>query len=1182
MGEDLALSYAQERLWFIDQMEPGSTVYNIPSALRLEGSLQIAALGQALQEVIRRHEVLRTGFVEIGGRPRQLIKDTVELDLGITDLTALQAIDREECIKRLLKEENSKGFDLATGKLTRASLLRVTETEQVLMLTMHHIVSDGWSSRVMMREVGSLYESFVQGHPSPLGELQTQYVDYAAWQKDWLNGEVLQRQVNYWKQQLTGAPEVLDLPTDKPRPALRSYLGARQLLRVPIDVTESLERLSRRQGVTLYMVLLSAFKTLLYRYSGQNDILVGSAVAGRTRLEIEPLIGFFVNTLVLRTELNAESTFEELLEQMREIVLQAHAHQELPFEKLVEELQPERSLSHAPLFQVMVTLDNTPGARLELPGLRMQMLTSDSTTAKFDLTLGLTQTEDGMVGSIQYNRDLFEAVTIQRMVIHYQHLLREVVNDPERTLGRLSLLSQAEQYQLLVGWNDTATIEPEWQSVAGQFEHQVEVTPDAIALVFEDECLSYRELNARANQLAHHLGALGIGLEKRVGICVDRSLEMIVGVLGILKAGGAYLPLDPKTPAQILETMIADGGVSILLTQTGLRDKSGIAADSVLIICLDSEWGETATHTRENPVNQSDGTNLGYVMYTSGSTGKPKGVCVSQGSIVRLVKEVNYAELSRDEIILQLAPISFDASTLEIWGSLLNGGRLVMAMAQSPTLAELGETLNRYHVTTLWLTAGLFHLMVDERIDGLRPLRQLLAGGDALSLAQVEKVLRELPDCQLINGYGPTESTTFACCNRINKWEGLNGSVSIGRPISHREALILDLNFEASPIGVSGELYIGGEGLARGYLNEPSMTAERFVPNRFSTRPGARLYKTGDMVRYRPGGEIEFQGRNDFQVKVRGYRIEMGEIEAALAEHDDVREVVVIAQRSGGSGDKRIVAYLVANEGKEPSARVLREFLEERLPSYKVPSVFVKMDSLPLTANGKVDRRALPKPDQKRIEDDERVETSRTPAEELMAGIWSDVLGYQQVGINQNFFDLGGHSLLATQIISRVRSTFDTEVPLRWIFESPTVAGLAARIEDEQRESWGLAIEPLVSAPRDGELSLSYAQERLWFIDQMESGTGIYNIPVAARLDGALHVAALVDGLREVVRRHEVLRTGFIETGGRPQQVIGEAAEIDLCEVDLMSLNVHDRDFIAERLLHEEGGRGFDLPKGNW
>jgi amino acid adenylation domain-containing protein len=1174
----LPLSFAQQRMWFLNQLEPESATYNISSTIRLKGQLDIAALEESFNEIVRRHEALRTTFAHVNGEPAQMIAPPATFLLQVVDLSNCTEDVRETEARSLANAEAREPFNLAQGPLIRARLLKLKADEHWLLLTMHHIISDGWSMSILVRDVTTLYTSFKKGETAELPLLPIQYADYAVWQRAWLTGEVLERQLSYWRKQLGGTLPVLELPADKPRPPVQTYNGAHRALELSQATSDALKKLSRQHGVTLFMTLLAAFKVLLSRYTGLQDVLVGTPIAGRNRTELEGLIGFLVNTLVIRTDLSGNPPFKELLNRVREVTLGAYQHQELPFEKLVDVLQPTRDPAHTPLFQVMFAFQNALQAELKLEGLDLSEIETADDSAKFDLTLVMSERDGRIAGTLVYNTDLFEATTIERLSKHFANLLEGIVADPSQRLMQLPLLSDEERRQLLA-WNETETDYPREKSLAELFEETVERTPDALALVSKDERLTYRELNARGNQMAHYLRRLDVGPDALVGLCLERSVEMIVGLLGILKAGAAYLPLDTSYPRERLETMTREARVRVLLTRQSLA--GSLPESDARRVLIDTEWSRIALESEKNADHSGNSRDaLAYVMYTSGSTGRPKGVSITQRNVVRLVRQTNYAALDAEQVFLQLAPISFDASTFEIWGSLLNGARLVLMPAHAPTLEELGAVILKYRVTTLWLTAGLFHQMADYHLDSLRPVRQLLAGGDVLSVQHVKRVLQNIPGLRLINGYGPTESTTFACCHVMRDACDVGASVSIGKPIANTEAFVLDEQMQLVPEGVAGELYIGGDGVARGYLNRPDVTAERFVPHPLSAMRGARMYRTGDIVRHLPEGNLEFLGRLDEQVKVRGYRIELGEVEFVLAQHRSVREAVVVAQAEA-AGDKRLVAYIVT-EGQAASELIgeLRGFLKEKLPDYMMPSAFVMLNALPLTPNGKVDRRALPSPDVSGVRVEGEYLPPNTPVEALLARVWAEVLGVERVSLADDFFELGGHSLLATQVVTRLREALQVELPLRELFTHPTVAEFAHSIEQALREGNGITGPPIERVSRDGELPLSFAQQRLWFVDQFEPESTAYHLPVAVRLRGALDVAALERSLSEIVRRHEVLRTVFKSIEGRPTQCILPAVALPMPLTDLSALDEAEREARAIALCMAETARPFDLEHG--
>jgi amino acid adenylation domain-containing protein len=914
-AENLPLSFAQQRLWFLNQLEGGrSATYNMPAAVRLLGALHFTALEQSLTEMVQRHETLRTTFPRVeDGSPIQNIHqlEGFSYQLSVTDLQSLAAEEQATEAQRLTSEEAQRPFDLAEGPLFRTTLLRVGPQEHVLLLTMHHIISDGWSIGVFVRDFVSLYKAFSQGGFYPLMPLPIQYADFAHWQRQWLTGEVLETQINYWQQQLAGSPALLELPTDHPRPAIQTFRGSIQLFEINQELTKELKQIGHKDGATLFMTLLSAFVILLYRYSGQEDIVVGSPIANRNRSEVESLIGLFVNTLVLRTHLSGNKNFIDLLNQVRKVSLEAYAHQDIPLEQLLEALQPERNLSHSPLFQVMFVLQNAPREQLELSGLSLSVLDRESVTAKFDLTLFLEETEQGLKGSLEYNTDLFNADTIDRMAGHFQILLAGIVANSTQSIAELPLLTKAEQHQLLIEWNDTTVAYPDDLCIHQLFEAQVENTPDAVAVVFEEQQLTYQELNVRANQLAHHLQTLGVKPEVLVGICVERSLEMVIGLLGILKAGGAYLPLDPAYPLVRLAFMLEDAKVSVLLTQLSLKEK--LPSHQASMVCLDSDWRMISRLVSENLDSSVQSENLAYVIYTSGSTGKPKGAMNTHHGICnRLLWMQDAYQLTAADSVLQKTPFSFDVSVWEFFWPLIVGARLVVAKPSGhQDSAYLVKLIVEQNITTLHFVPAMLQIFVQEPgLENCKSLKRVICSGEALPFELQERFFAR-SFAQLHNLYGPTEAAvdvTYWMCQRESK----RPIVPIGRPITNTQVYILDRYQNPTPIGVSGELYIGGAGLARGYFNRPELTAEKFISNPFSSDPEARLYKTGDLVRYLSDGNIEYLGRLDHQVKIRGFRIELGEIEALLSQHPNVRESVVIA-REDQPGNKRIVAYFVSD-----------------------------------------------------------------------------------------------------------------------------------------------------------------------------------------------------------------------------------------------------------------------------
>jgi amino acid adenylation domain-containing protein len=1180
----LPLSWAQQRLWFLDQLDhAASAAYHIPAALRLRGALDRDALRATLDRIVARHEGLRTTFANGADGPVQVIAPA---DCGFAlaehELRELDQSEREQALAQLSAAEASTPFDLAAGPLVRGRLIRLADDEHVLLVTQHHVISDGWSAGILVKEVGVLYAAFSQGQPDPLPPLAIQYADYAAWQRQWLQGDALSQQVEFWRTHLEGAPALLELPADRPRPAVQSHAGDHVALAIPADVSAGLRRLSQRHGMTLFMTLLSGWAILLARMSGQNDVVIGTPVANRQRTEIEGLIGFFVNTLALRVQLGDDPSVAQLLDQVKASTVAAYDHQDLPFEQVVEALRPPRSMSYSPLFQVMLSLENLPtGGEPGLPGLTLSPVESGHYTAHFDLSLSLSDRGDAIGGTLVYASDLFERSTIERLAGHFQQVLAAMVADELQRVSALPLLSAPQRRQLLVDFNDTAAPYPHDQLIHQLFEAQAAMQPDAIALVLDDQQLSYGQLNRRANQLAHHLLALGVQPDDRVAICAERSLELIVGLLGILKAGGAYVPLDPGYPTERLAFMLADSAPVALLTQSGLV--LSLPALTLPVILLDADSATIGQQADSNPVPQDlSSAHLAYVTYTSGSTGMPKGVMIAHHNVIQLVINEPCVEISPQDRMAYCANPAFDASTWEIWGALLNGAAVVIipqAVLLEP--ADFARMLQDRRVTILQLTAGLFREYADRLAPVFGRLQYLLFGGDQSDIRTVRKVFTQSPPAHLVHTYGPTETTTFTTTHEVS--DALIGATAlpIGRPIANTQVYILDAHLQPVPLGVTGELYIGGAGVARGYLNLPELSAERFLADPFSSAANARMYKTGDLGRWLPDGSIEYLGRNDFQVKIRGFRIELGEIEARLAGCAGVREAVVLAREDGAResahGDKRLVAYLVAQDGVTLDAAALRTALAGVLAEYMIPSAFVILDSLPLTANGKLDRRALPAPDQSALATREYV-APEGAIEQALAAIWQELLGVERVGRHDHFFELGGHSLLAVQMVSRLRQRLDVELPLRALFAQPTLEGLAAAV-DQAGQSTLSAIPP---ADRSAALPLSWAQQRLWFLDRLDhAASAAYHLPAALRLHGALDHDALRATLDRIVARHEDLRTTFAGTADGPVQVIAPAdCGFALAEHDLRALEPSEREQALAQLRAAEATTLFDLAAG--
>jgi len=1180
----LPLSFAQERLWFFDQLEPGNPFYNLCGALRVTGQLNAEALRQSIEKIIERHEVLRTAFAAVEGQPIQVVAAAGDFQMPLIDLRDRSPDDRQAEVQRLSASSAREPFDLGQSSLLRAKLLRLDVTEHVLLLTVHHIVFDGWSLGVFLRELAEFYQAFSSNHLPLLSPLPIQYADFAAWQRQQLQGEILETQLGYWKQQLSGSLPILNLPTDFPRPAVQTFQGARQTWELPSYLSLALTQLGQQEKATLFMTLLAAFKTLLYRYTGQTDILVGSPIANRNLREIEALIGFFVNTLVLRSDLNGNPTFRELLRSVREVALGAYAHQDVPIEKLVEELQPERDLSYSPLFQVAFALQNGLTQTLQLPGLTLNFNEIHTETANFDLTLFLEETDRGLTATWEYSTNLFQPSTIARMHGHFQILLEGIIANADTRISELPLLSDRERHQLLIEWNNTQVDYPKDSTIHQLFEAQVERTPDAIAVVFEDQKLTYGELNKRANQVAHYLQQLGVKPEVLVGICTERSLDMIVGLLGILKAGGAYVPLDPSYPLERITYILSDARVKILVTEQKML--ALLPEQEAQLVCLDADWDRISQQSQTNPDLGANSDNLAYTIYTSGSTGKPKGVQIYHQSLVNFLNSMREAPgLTESDILLAVTTICFDIAALEIYLPLMVGAKIVLASREVTANGELLlSTLQNCGVTVLQATPATWRLLLAAGWES-SPQLKMLGGGEALPRELADRLLEK--GGSLWNMYGPTETTVWSTTCQVNALESRhrrqNVPEAIGRPIANTEIYILDGNLQAVPVGIVGELYIGGDGLAKGYLNRPELNAEKFISHPFSDRPGARLYKTGDLARYLSDGNIEYVDRIDNQVKVRGFRIELGEVEAALSQHPDVREAVVVV-REDEPGKKCLVAYAVLGQEGAIADRELRAFVKQKLPEYMLPSAFVLLEALPLTPNGKVDRKALRAPDTENLPLNAAF-APRTPEEQLLAEIWSQVLGVKQVGIRDNFFELGGHSLLATQLIAKVREAFQIELPLRSLFQCPTVESLAAVISPQKSDGVKQVFvnsRPVITPDKEGRhqpFPLTDIQQAYWIgrTETFELGgvaTHIYAEIESVNLD----LERFSKAWQQLIDRHEMLRA-IVRPDGQ-QQILEQVPAYQIQVLDLRGQNYRvvnsQMEAVRESLSHQV------IPSDRW
>ncbi len=1067
-GARVPLSFSQKRLWFLEQLEPETRIYNDVFGRRLLGGLDAAALDAALHGVVRRHESLRTVFVEEEGEPVQVVLDDHPVRLDFRDLSALPEERRMAEVRRIADEVTYRPFDLARGPLLRPTLLRLAERDHALLLPVHHIVTDGWSQGVFWRELLALYDAARAGRPSPLPPPALQYGDFAVWQQAHLAGGALERQLAYWKERLRGATTLLALPTDRPRPAEQTYRGAAYDFAVPEQVAARLGALAQGEGATLFMAMLAAMSALLGRYTGEDDVVVGSPIANRTRPELEDVVGLFANTLAVRTDLSGDPTFRELLRRVRDAVFDDFANQDLPFEKIVEELRIERSLSYNPVYQVLLVHQNAPRPQGGFTGLEMHPLELDHRKSKLDLALTMFSTERGILGGWEYSTELFDRETVVRLTDHFLVLLAGIAEDPERRLSEMPLVRPEERTRVLHTWNAGARAEPFAAPVHALFDAQAARTPDAVAVAHRGGTLTYGELSRASSRLAHALRARGVGPESRVGVCVERSPEMLVAILGALKAGAAYVPLDPQYPRERLALMVEDSGISVLLTRERLfAALPGSAAADVVFLDADRERIDAQPDTPPGAPVFAEGT--AYVIYTSGSTGRPRGVAVPHGALAGFTAAAREAYgVGAEDRVLQFASIAFDASAEEIWPALLSGARLVLRTEEMLDSARAFlDACGEQGITLLDLPTAYWHELVAGLADGEGgelpdSVRLVIIGGER-ALPERLRAWRERfgGRVRLVNTYGPTEATVVATLCELHGGDDAAGGprhVPIGRPLGHARAYVLDARGEPAPVGVPGELHLGGGGLARGYLGDPARTAERFVPDPFSGAAGARLYRTGDRVRWLPDGTLEFIGRVDHQVKIRGFRVEPGEVESVLARQPGVEDAAVVA-REDGPGQLRLVAYVVPERGAAPSVATLRAALRGELPPYMLPAAWVVLDALPLTRNGKVDRRALPAPDAVPAERETGGAAPRSGVEQAIAEAWCAVLGVESVGLDDNFFDLGGHSLLLARLRSRLQGRFPREVSIVVLFRCPTVRSLAEYLDG------GESVEAAVGAP---------------------------------------------------------------------------------------------------------------------
>jgi amino acid adenylation domain-containing protein len=1062
------LSYEQQRLWYLEQLNPGSSVYTIAPLIHLKGPLQAEALQRGFQTIIQRHEILRTTFEEREGIPSQVVHAEWQLPFPVTDLRSLPAPEKQQCAEELALKDAQEPFDLSRLPLIRTQLVRLEEEEWSLLLTFHHIIFDGWSFGVFFQELSDCYRAYIKHEEPILETLSIQYADYAIWQREEKQQEVYASQREYWQKQLQGVPAVLDLPKDYSRPLLSNFAGDRLPVHVDALRTGLLRKLAQQEGCSLYMVILAAWFALLHRYSGQEELVVGTPIANRANLAQEKLIGFFINTLALRVFTGDDPSFRDLLRRVRDVTIQAYEHRDLPFEQVVGLAHPSRELNHMPLVQVGFSFQTRKKKQLQLPGVEAEFTYRRTMSATFDVQLDLTEENDELSGLLDYSSELFTQKRIQRMIGHLNTLFSGIISNPQQRLNSLPLLTDAEEQQLLIEWNQTQTAYPQTRCLTQLIEEQVARTPEAVALIFAGQRLTYRELNSRSNQLAHYLQETGVGPDVLVGVCLYRSVEMLVALLAVLKAGGAYVPLDPDYPKERLAFILAETQAPLLLTQQLLVPE--LPPHQAQVLCLDTDWATIAQESTANLPQKAVALNSAYVIYTSGSTGKPKGVVISQQALVNFLWNMrDQLALTTQDVMLATTSLSFDIAGLELYLPLLTGAQIVIASREMVTDGlQLAAAIEDFACTILQMTPAGWRVLVDSGWQG-RQQMQLLCGGEALSL-ELARVLLTKGRC-LINLYGPTETTIWSALYRVEQAESV---IPLGQPIANTQLYILNAALQPVAIGVPGELYIGGDGLARGYLNQPGLTAERFIPHPFSITGGERLYKTGDLACYLPDGKIDFLGRLDYQIKLRGFRIEMGEIETLLDSHPAVRQSVVVVHEDS-RGQKRLVAYFVPAQEQSPSIEDLRTHLQLRVPAYMIPATFIPLSELPLTFNGKINRKALPAPDQSTGSDTGEaylrsgLSCAYVPpgneVERTMVAIWEEYLNISPIGIHDRFDELGGDSLLILQVISRLYNTFLVRLAIRDFLTDPTIARLATIISQRLVQAFDhSALEQLLEA----------------------------------------------------------------------------------------------------------------------
>ncbi len=1173
--EWVPLSFAQERLWFLSRLDSGNTFYNEAGAVELSGMLDMTALQDSLAEIVRRHEILRTCFVEQAGKVQQVVIPEPDITLRHVDGQSLSGQDKVQQIESHLSIELQQPFDLGQAPLIRFSLIRFARDQHVLVIGLHHIIADEWSIRILLHELSMIYNAFCDGQPSPLAELPVQYADYACWQREQLDDAALDQQLTYWRQRLDNCPPVLELPLDFSRPAKSKHQGSQVAFSIPGKLGAALTKLARSHGVTPFMLFMTVYALLLHRHTRQQDFCIGYPVTHRTKAELQPVIGFFTNSLVLRMDFSGRPTLADLLQMVKTRCLEAQSNQDLPFEKLVEELAPQRDRRHNPLFQVWFVYQNAKDTPLQLNGLTLSPVRMATESAKFDLALGIEEGPDTLTGWFEYDTELFQHGTMVRWAEHYLHLLQELVRFPDVPLTDCLSLPDGERHRLLQQWNDTWHPFPEVLCIHELIEQQAENSPTADALIFENRRLTYAQLDSQAQRLADYLRTRGVGPDVLVGVFAERSLEMVIAIVAILKAGGAYVPLDPRYPQDHIAYVLDDAQPRLVLTQNALQ---GVLPGHIERFCLDTPWPFMPDQSFHVPAIMVQPHHLAYVIYTSGSTGHPKGVAVTHRNIVHSTAARSHYYRVPVSSFLLLSSIAFDSSMAGIFGTLCQGGTLIIpSETAARDLHALANLIELHRVSHL-LTIPAFYEALLQQIDTGKgnSLKQVIVAGEPCHDSVLQQHRLRLPHVALFNEYGPTEATVWCSVHRCDS--GDDSVIPIGRPIANTRIYLLDDELNPVPIGAMGEVYVGGEGLARGYLHQSDRTAQRYVPDPFG-QDGERLYRTGDLARYRADGNLEYLGRSDHQVKIRGFRIELGEIESVLLRHAQIAAAVVVAY-GDAQGVKRLAAYLVGHT-PAPGLDPLRSYLKSHLPDHMIPSTLMFLAQLPLTPNGKVDRQALPMPESQN-QPIQQHDAPVTSTEARVIGIWSEILGLENAQVNPagHFFELGGHSLLAMRVIARVDQEWSINLPLQLLFEQPVLSDFAREIDILCNQHDEPQMLPLGRVAREQDLPLSYAQERLWFLGQFDPDSAFYNMSGAIRLHGELDVVVLQRALNEIVRRHEVLRTTFEVSEGVARQSIRPVWDWAIPVTDLSGIGAAEQTAAVQRHLQAEADQSFDLAQG--